>query len=477
MKKGRWHTHYIDHHKKPDEVYDIIEKHLGTYKNLHKVIDSEFYVHDKDTYQFITKLLRSNSKIEHTFFSLLYRAVFQSETLSAKSASFCYVFALLLWLELERNKASLHESKKYPHEQQFNDFCSLVKLYCESNSQNATMEDIETTIESICESDKELSCAIKEAVKAAGIEGKIFVEEGAQPHYVVEAKNGFTFGLEPFSMFFEHIGTVWDRSDVKILLIDGLVEQVSEIDQILSKAYETKQPTIIVAHGFSEEVVATCMKNFQLGNIDVMPVRTKRDVSSVNIINDISVTTNSQPVSHLVGNMISMVSWEDLQAVDRVICSPQTTTFVSKKTPPGINSHVKSLVSKRYSQDFEEFRNIIDERLRSLVAHSVIIRLPSQSTATQNNRSKLIVDQCLRQIKTSINYGTINTKDFVHSIDSMMPTESSEFMRKILKASMIEAINSLGSDTIPALSLLSAITLSGKTTLMFYNSSGIVTRD
>lgn len=453
-----------------------IKEILNTYSEIEKVFSHDFYTHDKETYHFISKILKGSDPIEKVFYDILLRTIYQAESISANAASFSFAFALSFLDELGKN--SSQNIVASPKElEQLEAFTNRIKERCESISEHMTPDDLSKTIKSICHSNPDLAEVIEAAVYESGLEGKIFVEEGSQPNYSIESKVGFSFSLEHFPFFFEgNLNRIWDRKDVKLVLIDGIIERVSEIDHVLTKAYDTKQPVLIISHGFAEEVIGTCLRNMQLGNLDVMLMTVKSDVNSVNVVNDIAIVTNAQPITHLYGNLVSLTPWEEFEVVDRIICSPKETTFIPAKTTPGLNNHIKNLISKRHSQSMEELRNITDERLRTLVAHSVVIRLPNLPSIN-TKESKVLIDIALRQIKTVMNYGTLNLSDVLSEIrvadaDELEPAIHGSFLRAFERATSLSTFN-----TMPTLSLILSIMLCGKAALMFYSASGTTVPD
>lgn len=428
------------------------------FTELQKISDSDFYIYNNNTYQFITKVLKSKDRINNPFLNLLCRNLYQIETISGGSSIVGLLFALNLISEYQKNSEVVHDKH-------LNEFLEFVDNECRKFIEIPTIEDIQNHIKMSCGDDNLLEEVISTAIEASGLEGKIFVEDGYQANYVIESKQGFVFDLEPFKMFFQN-SQFWEADEIKILLIDGLLEEVSEIDHLLTKAYETKAPLAIIAHGFSEEIVATCMKNMMAGNLNVLPIRTKRDVGSINTIADIATICDTQPISHLIGNMVSMTKWEDLATIKKLHVTQKETTFITNVDHSNINAHIKGLLSKRNSTNVEDLRDLVDKRLRSLVSHSVVIYLPNQSQV-QNNKTRLVIDNCLRDIKSIINYGTMNTNAFLNSIKE----HKSDMLIRALKNTVSSG---LVGNKIPFLSFVVAIKTISKTCLLFLNSSGMV---
>lgn len=456
------------------ELGEIVDSTSDIFSKIKRALNSDLCLTNKDSYHFVMDFVKPKTRIEHVLWSLIHRDIHQAEIISGNSAKITFMFAMEFLKELLKHEAELpkNETELFA---MFDEVISHLKEHLQTKSQVASLEHMQQMISYICDGDKDLECAVLKSIETAGLEGKIFVESSTkQPNYIIESKSGYNFDLNPFSYLLQgSINKSWERRDVKVLIIDGLVEKISEIDQILNKAFEYKQPLVIIAHGFSEEVVATCKTNNDKGNFDVMPVRMHHDLSSINIIRDIGVVCGTTPITHLLGQLLSVVKWEDLSSIDRIVVTPQSTTIEFAKSQMAVLEHTKDLIARRYSRDvIEDIRNLLDERLRSLVSHSVILNLPQMSTI-QSDAHKVKIDLCLRNCKTILNYGSVNIGEFVedyHNRGSKLETICLQALRNTVKACDTQE----STKVLPSLSLILGILLSGKTCLRLIESGGLV---
>ena len=146
-----------------------------------------------------------------------------------------------------------------------------------------------------------LSSVLLEAIKLGGIESKIVCEPTKNSKTSIELKNGYNFTINPFDLFYNQKGR-WDREKVKCLIVDGFVENISEIDHLLTESNKTKNPMIIFANGFNDDVIQTLKFNFERETLDIFPVKIDIELDSINTINDIAVVCGGDIISSLKGN-------------------------------------------------------------------------------------------------------------------------------------------------------------------------------
>ena len=203
----------------------------------------------KDTYHFLTKILQPTTRVERTLYLLLLQSAYQSELMSAGSAYLAVRFAIEFIEELLKKPDLLIENEV--------DLISVFEEVAASYNQKVcsasnpiTEETLKEELVGICD-DKILSDAIWEALLVSGLEGKIHIEDGTLSTYTVEQKSGYSFHvLKPFKFMIPQSG-IWEASNVKIMLVDGILERVSELDKILIGAMNSKTPVLLVAQGFS----------------------------------------------------------------------------------------------------------------------------------------------------------------------------------------------------------------------------------
>lgn len=457
------------------EISSEIEKIESMYSKMDFILHEDLYPLKKDSYHFIGKLLKMiapTSREIRSFVANLFKTCFQAETISAGAANLALLYGLSLSKQIIKNP--LDNSSALEARKEFNALMSLYKKAIEKNSSPAEETDLKNTILKSCDREPVLTEVIWQAINLAGLEGKIFVEDGRQENYIVELCEGYNFNLKPFKFMIEGF---WDRKNCKALIVDGLVEKVSEIDHLLTKSLETKIPMIIFAHGFSEEVVATLKANQEKGLLDIQPVRIPSDIDSLNVANDISIVCGCLPVSSMKGDLILFQKYEDIKTVDRVRLTENECSIENSKTRAAVAAQVKSILEKRQSYFLhEEVQELFDKRMKSLVSNSVSIHLPN-SSAIKNDERRVKIDTSLRQCKTILNYGTVNIIDVIDQ--TLMEAKQNIFsdtglvfirtLENFKKSCRQEDIKHC-----PAISAYIGPNLSGQTTLTTLLSAGFV---
>ena len=114
--------------------------------------------------------------------------------------------------------------------------------------------------------------------------------------------------------------------EAKVLAVDGVIISVGEINSYLSSAFENKQPLIILCRGISEEVLATLLKNFEMGKLNVFPIQVAMG-ETANFLHDISYLCGAEIVSTITGDVLASKDEECLGLFARVTIHKHSIEF------------------------------------------------------------------------------------------------------------------------------------------------------
>lgn len=245
-----------------------------------------------------------------------------------------------------------------------------------------------------------------EAIRLAGSESSIYIEGSPLGQTIIEKITGHTFRCNPDPIFFKN--GKWTAVDAKCLIIDGIVENVSEIDTLLQLSHESKRPMIIFARGFSHDVLSTLRTNFLRKTLNVIPAIVEFDLETVNVLLDIATTVGCDVISSLKGELISTVKYDDIAIVKAIICSNKVVNITCDKSP-SITAHAKNLLEKRQNETIPAIKEILDARLKSLTASSVVIRLNNSGPSGAQTMHEF--DEALRLIKDILANGLVVIND------------------------------------------------------------------
>lgn len=392
----------------------------------------------------------------------------QAESLAGGSASMGLAFTLGFLRALVANREHFVNTSDTELLRAYETSLASIKNNLQECYQSPKEEDLEKTYKQICDNEL-LEKVVLNAVKLAGLEGKLYLENGRQSSFVLERKTGYNFKTQPFKFFLSPITQYWEQQNVRVFLVDGVIEKVSEIDQLLNGAFQTKQPGLIVARGFSEEVVATLKANFDRKTINIIPVRINSDLESINILNDIASVCGTDVLSSLKGEMVCFAKWEELPVIKKIRCYQNLLCIEEDKTKNKVGAQIKHLLNKRLdNQNLEDVVTLIDERIKSLTADSVTLRLPD-ITEMENQTIRAKVDTCLRSTKAILNNGLVNTSELL--------TKASSRKNTVLDRCIYAGLESLQAKfpgQVPMLSLFLALGVCGKQSLMIFSSKGAI---
>ena len=267
----------------------------------------------------------------------------------------------------------------------------------------------------------EIISLVLEAIRWGGMISKFEVKESLTNDASVIVSSGFNFDLSPDENVLNN--ETWSRENVRLFLVDGLIENVSEIHHILTRAYEEKSPIVIFARGFSNDVINTLSVNRQRGTLDAIPIKTPYDEIHANTLKDISCVIGGDVISSLTGDLISMRKFDDLPIVKKVSCTSKKITLTTVPSA-SLKSHISTLQELRETAG-EEKKKLYDIRLRSLINSLTIIEVPKRiKTGVE------LTNQMIKIMSAFLSHGlvdlneirTISPKTFEDPIDYMIKT-------------------------------------------------------
>ena len=267
-----------------------------------------------------------------------------------------------------------------------------------------------------------------DSTKLAGAGGSVFIENEKSEQDLVELSLGYTFPVSPvpeFTMVTQN--QKWSGSNVKVLVIDGLIERVSEINHCLEACSEREQALIILARGFAEEVIATLSVNFSRKTLSVIPIIVAFDLDGANMLKDIAVVSGTDPVSSLKGELISSIEFDDICTVNELKITNNELTIFNSKTLQQVKKLKMELIKKRdedpiiFGEDDEAQKtvtNIINRRLSSLSSSCTKIKI-SDSHNDNYGIFQDRIESCIQLIKKTAKCGLTSVDDVFLDIKSM----------------------------------------------------------
>lgn len=279
-------------------------------------------------------------------------------------------------------------------------------------------------------SEQTLECVLG-ALNLSGPSTRILVEVGpgaSKTQVLSDRSTGWKFrtGILP-----QGIREPWVRSECRVCLIDGMIETVASIDQLLQDANRARRPVLLVARGMSEEVVGTLLTNLLQGRLDICPVLIDPgEGSAVNTLVDLAVTTGGHVVSSLTGELLSQITLEGLATIPKVRVLPGHPGEVWVENPPAgprVAVHVQTLRTRLLQEckSIPELSEWFESRLRNLTSDTVKILLPGGSmTPPEISSIKTQIDTLLREVKSCLTWGIIPSTSGLIPSEVATPTDA-----------------------------------------------------
>lgn len=239
---------------------------------------------------------------------------------------------------------------------------------------------------------------VTEALRLAGFAGRIVLERTKNLTVSVEQVCGYTFQIKPL------ISVSGTFTLPKVAVIDGIVESVAEIHQLLEASHESKMPMLLFVRGAAPDVLNTLSVNWNRGTLRVVPVRVPFDETGINVLKDIAIVSGCDVISSAKGELISTVNYVDLPQVKEVSVWPDRISVLNPSSRDAVNSHVTYLRKRREDAIEDALVELYDSRIRALSPNHVTIRICDDKGGTVSSQA---IDYMLRAVRSLIGHGSV----------------------------------------------------------------------
>lgn len=214
-----------------------------------------------------------------------------------------------------------------------------------------------------------------ETIKISGYKGRILIKDDYQvPYDSIELKSGYI-------MTYEKLAGAQNSTQVSpaVLICDGFIESVSEIDTILQQCYASSIPITIFCRGAADDVLSTFSLNNAQGKLHVNCFKVPYDLYGVNSLNDIAMICGSDVISSLKGDLLSTKNLSHLPLIEKIEVSGNNVSLYNTRTESSIIAHRETLIQKMNDviPGTEEF---IESRIAVLAPRTVIVRFNKNLT-------------------------------------------------------------------------------------------------
>lgn len=261
-----------------------------------------------------------------------------------------------------------------------------------------------------CNGDEEIAKSISNAMEIVGEDGVITVENSNSFETKVEYTEGLQFDCGYASPYFvnnpKKLETHFDSP--YILLINGIINDFSDIEEVLIKSLKNNKPILILANDFSNEVINKSIQNRLHNNLKICLVRLPYYAENrLDFIEDLSTIFNCQYINTDLGEKINDRANECLTVIDKVIVGKNNTTLIKQdQNRDEIKSRIEQIKLKLSQSNSPVEQNILRERLSKLSGSVAIIKVGGLSEVEVQEKKDRI-DDALHATKASIKEGIV----------------------------------------------------------------------
>ena len=260
-----------------------------------------------------------------------------------------------------------------------------------------------------------LSAPLCNAINLCGPSSTIIVKKVDRKSYVM-CSNSLEFPITQIKEFGETI----ELNGFYIVLYDGIVERVSQIERLINKQIETKVPVLLLSRGFGYEVVSTLLENFRHGRLNIIPVTTDVDWTSEFVIKDISSCSKISETN---------LEINESRLFENVKIQNSKLFF----NDIGMSKEADSL-SKKIAKEFSSLnldKQILEKRLKSLSSVKIEVAVGNEF----GDSADVVLDRINfinRMMVSSRNEPIVKVK--IRGVDLYCAATSFQLAKKIIKS-------------------------------------------
>ena len=258
--------------------------------------------------------------------------------------------------------------------------------------------------------DKAIGKMIADAMKAAGKEGVITVEEAKGTQDELKTVEGMQFDRGYISPYF-----VTDADKMQavletplILITDKKISSMKELLPVLEKAVQTGKPILIIAEDVDSEALATLVVNKIRGSLKIAAVKAPGfGDRRKSMLEDIAILTKGVFISEEGGYKLENADLTYLGSAEKITIDKDNTTIVGgagKKAD--ITARVNQIKAQIENTTSDYDKEKLQERLAKLAGGVAVLKIGA-ATEVEMKEKKDRVDDALHATRAAVEEGIV----------------------------------------------------------------------
>ena len=258
--------------------------------------------------------------------------------------------------------------------------------------------------------DSKIGELIAQAMKAAGKEGVITVEEAKGTEDELKTVEGMQFDRGYLSPYFV---TNSEKMEAElespyILIFDKKISNMKDLLPVLEKTAQTGKPLLIIAEDVDGEALATLVVNKIRGALKVAAVKApgfgdRRKA----MLQDIAILTGGTVISEETGLKLDNATLDDLGTCEKIVVDKDNTTIVNGSgSKDSIEARIGQIRAQIETTTSDYDREKLQERLAKLAGGVAVIYVGA-ATEVEMKEKKDRVDDALHATRAAVEEGII----------------------------------------------------------------------
>ena len=262
--------------------------------------------------------------------------------------------------------------------------------------------------------DDEIGKFIGEAVAKVGLNGAVHIKEAKTNTTTLEFIEGMNFkrgfnGTSPYFITDEAKGCAEIISPY-ILLYKGELNSFRNLIPLLEQVMKNNAELVIVAHGYSPDVLSSLIANKQNGKIKVAAIKAPFfGDERHNTMNDMAIAYNTVYFDESFGEKpLTQLSLNELGRCDKVIIDNTSSSFFGINVERSvIDAHINKLAEFKNRQDISDKDiSALDERITRLNGYIATLYIGADSEIEFGEKYDR-ADDARRATKAAIEEGVV----------------------------------------------------------------------
>tara|TARA_B100000131_G_scaffold323086_1_gene379722 strand:- start:8192 stop:9781 length:1590 start_codon:yes stop_codon:yes gene_type:complete len=257
--------------------------------------------------------------------------------------------------------------------------------------------------------DSFLGNLISEAIESVGNDGVIYVDDGTGSKTSVEYTEGFEIGRGYLSPGFinNQSSSMVDFDNPLIICYDGKIEQTGEIVPILESVSESGRPLLLIATGYSDEVVQTLLLNKARGSLMSCPIKSPGfgDLGR-EVLGDIAISCGTV-VFNPTTNRLSECDILSLGTARKVVVGNMTTSIIDGNSDKSELSDRVDYIKTQMEQAVESYDIMSAKQRLSVLTGGVAMIKVGGASETEVAERKARVEDAINAVKAAIDEGVV----------------------------------------------------------------------